>query len=363
MRLPKSQYLKRLGALRKRMADEDLDYALVTDGHQLRYLVGYTGSNGLLLVGHRQADFLTDFRYTVQARSEVRGAKLTIASGDLVDFLPNLPVLQKGRKKIGYENVRISEARGKKLRHLVPQALFVGFAELVAPVMEVKDEGEIALIQRAADVADAGFSSVLQHIKPGVRERDVAIELEYTMQKAGSEQAAFETIVASGPRSALPHGRASMRRIQKGDFVTLDFGATVEGYISDITRTVIVGKPTSRQKRIYDLVRKAQRTAVQKARPGLACSALDHVARSIIARAGHGTKFGHGLGHGIGLMVHEAPSVNAKSNTILQPGMVITIEPGVYFPGWGGVRIEDDIAIGRSGNRILTHSERDLIEL
>ncbi len=363
MRFPKSTYLKRLAALRQRMVAEDLDFAMVNDGFQLRYLVGYTGSNGLLLVGHRGADFLTDFRYVEQVRTEVKGAKVTIGSGDLLDFLPKLPVLQKGRKKIGYENVRISEAQGRKMRHLAPQAIFVGLGELAAPIMTVKDNDEIALIQKAADIADKGFSSVLQYIKPGVRERDVAMELEYAMAKAGSEEVAFETIVASGFRSALPHGRASMKRIKNGDFVTLDFGAKVDGYVSDITRTVIVGKPTARQKKIYDLVHKAQRTAVKKARPGLGCAALDNVARSIIARAGLGPKFGHGLGHGIGLLVHEAPSVNAKSTTVLQPGMVITIEPGVYIPGWGGVRIEDDIVIARSGNRILTHSERALIEL
>ena len=363
MRFPKSTYLKRLASLRKRMADEDLDFALVNDGFQLRYLVGYTGSNGLLLVGQSKADFLTDFRYVEQVRTEIKGAKVTIGSGDLIDTLAKLPALAKGRKKIGYENVRMTEARKSRLQHLLTRMLFVGVPELAAPLMALKDADEIALIQKAAAIADKGFSSVLQYIKPGVRERDVAVELEYVMAKAGSEQIAFDTIVASGHRAALPHGRASMKRIKKGDFVTMDFGAMVDGYVSDMTRTVIVGKPTARQKRIYDLVYKAQRTAVQKARAGMACSALDHVARSIIARAGHGKKFGHGLGHGIGLLVHEAPSVNAKSNTTLQPGMVITIEPGVYFPGWGGVRIEDDIVIGRSGNRILTHSERALIEL
>jgi len=363
VRFPKSTYLKRLASLRKRMMDEDLDFVMVNDGFQLRYLVGYTGSNGLLLVGHTKADFLTDFRYVEQVRTEVKGAKVTIGSGDLLDFLPKLPALAKGRKKIGYENVRITEAQGRKMRHLTPSAIFVGFGELVAPIMAVKDKDEIGLIQKAADVADQGFAAVLQVIKPGVRERDVAVELEYAMAKAGSENIAFDSIVASGPRSALPHGRASMKRIKNGEFVTLDFGATVEGYVSDITRTVIVGKPTARQKKIYALVAKAQRTAVQKARSGMGCAALDNVARSIIAKAGFGPKFGHGLGHGIGLLVHEAPGVNAKSTTVLQPGMVITIEPGIYIPKWGGVRIEDDIVITRGGHRVLTHSERRLIEL
>lgn len=363
MRFPKSTHLKRLAALRKRMMDEDLDFVMVNDGFQLRYLVGYTGSNGLLLVGHASADFLTDFRYVEQVRTEVKGAKVTIGSGDLLDALPKLKALKKGRKKIGYENVKITEAQGRKMRHLMPQALFVGFGELVAPLMAIKDKDEIGLIQKAADVADQGFTAILQVIKPGVRERDVAVELEYAMAKAGSEEVAFETIVASGARGALPHGRASMKRIKNGDFVTLDFGAKVDGYVSDITRTVMVGKPTARQRKIYDIVLKAQRAAVQRSRAGMACSALDNVARSIINRAGYGPKFGHGLGHGIGLLVHEAPGVNAKSTLTLQPGMVITIEPGIYIPKWGGVRIEDDVVITRGGHRVLTHSEKRLIEL
>jgi Xaa-Pro aminopeptidase len=219
------------------------------------------------------------------------------------------------------------------------------------------------LISQAASIADDGFTKVLERIKPGVSERDIAAELEYVMQKAGSESVPFETIVASGPRSALPHGRASAKRIQKGEFVTLDFGATVQGYVSDITRTVVVGRPTPRQRALYNVVRRAQMTAVEAARAGLVCADLDKVARQIIDRAGHGPRFEHGLGHGIGLVVHEAPAVNARSRTILKPGMVITIEPGVYYPGWGGVRIEDDIVVGRGKSRLLTHAERDLIVL
>lgn len=363
MRFPKSTHLKRLAALRNRMMDEDLDFIMVNDGFQLRYLVGYTGSNGLLLVGHTTADFLTDFRYTEQVRTEVKGAKVTIGSGDLFDWMPKLKALSKGRKKIGFENVRVTEAQGRKMRHLMPKMLFVGFGELISPLMAIKDKDEIDLIQKAADVADLGFTAILDVIKPGVRERDVAVELEYAMAKAGSEEVAFETIVASGARGALPHGRASMKRIKNGDFVTMDFGAKVDGYVSDITRTVVVGKPTARQKRIYDIVYKAQRAAVQKARAGMSCAALDNVARSIIKRAGYGRQFGHGLGHGIGLLVHEAPAVNAKSTTTLQPGMVVTIEPGIYIPQWGGVRIEDDLVIARGGHRVLTHSEKRLIEL
>ena len=183
------------------------------------------------------------------------------------------------------------------------------------------------------------------------------------MTRAGSEQPSFETIVASGPRAALPHGRASSRRLKRGDFVTLDFGATVEGYVSDLTRTVVLGRATTRQRRIYELIRRAQRAAVARARAGVPCRTLDSVARGIITRAGYGKRFEHGLGHGIGLRIHEGPGVNARSKTILRPGMVITIEPGVYLRGWGGVRIEDDVLIGRRGATVLTTAERTLLEL
>ncbi|MEW5874991.1 MAG: Xaa-Pro peptidase family protein [Candidatus Zixiibacteriota bacterium] len=352
-----------MSGLRTRMVSEDLDFVLITESAQLRYLIGFTGSNGLLVVGSHQADFLTDPRYTTQAKAETRGAKISIVSGDLVDQLPKLKAFSKGRKKIGYQSERISEARAMKLRRVLPQALYIAIEDIVSDQMLIKDPSEIALIAEAARIADHGFTKVLECIKPGVRERDVAAELEYIMQMEGSEQTAFETIVASGPRSALPHGRASSKKIKSGDFVTLDFGATYEGYVSDITRTVIVGKPSAQQRALYEVVRRAQDAAVRRARAGMECAELDGVARRIIDRAGHGPRFGHGLGHGIGLVVHEGPSVNSRSKTVLKPGMVITIEPGIYVPGWGGVRIEDDIVVGRGKSRVLTHSDKRLIVL
>lgn len=353
----------RLDALRKRMVSEDLDYVLITEPSQVRYLAGFTGSNSLLLVGHHRVHFLSDPRYRTQARSEVKGAKVSIVLGDLLDQLPQVDSFKNRRSKIGYESHLISERRAQKLRDVLPKALWVGFDDLVAPLSQVKDASEIAAIQEAATIADRGLACVMSLIKPGVRERDIAAELEYQMLMAGSERVAFETIVASGPRSALPHGRASMRKIAKGDFVTLDFGATVRGYVSDITRTVVIGNPTPRQRRVYDLVYRAQGTAIRRARSGVVCADLDKAARTVIARSGQGKYFEHGLGHGIGLAVHEGPAVNSKSKTVLKPGMVITIEPGVYYPGWGGVRIEDDVAITSGGHRVLTRSERKLIVL
>ncbi|GAB4328741.1 MAG: Xaa-Pro peptidase family protein [Candidatus Zixiibacteriota bacterium] len=361
--LKQPDYRQRQADLRKVLADEDVDFALFNSQPRLRYLCGYTGSNGLLIVGHSKAEFYTDSRYTTQAKSEVKGAKVAIIGGDLLAQMPKIKLLQKGRPKVAYERSLFSEAQAHRLHGSVPNALFVGLDELVAPLMALKDQTEIAAIEKAVRIADYGFSKILEHIRPGVREHDVAAELEYIMKREGSEGTPFDTICASGPRSALPHGRAAMRKIRKGDFVTLDFGAIYNGYVSDMTRTVIVGQPTSKQKRVYEVVRRAQDAAVRASRPGITGQKLDEVARKVIDRAGFGKQFGHGLGHGIGLEVHEGPGVNPRSKVTLRPGMVITIEPGVYIPNWGGVRIEDDVVITRSGHRVLTQSEKKLIVL
>ena len=354
---------QRIARLRRRLADEHLDFLLTTSSPQLQYLVGYTGSNGLLLLGPKSAEFFTDGRYRDQAKTEVRGAKVAIISGDLTAHLPNIPALNNGRPRVGVETAQVTEKYGARLRSLLPRALFVALDDFVSPLMQVKDGAELANIRRAAKIAEDAFGEVLKLIRPGVRERDLAAELEYRMMKSGSEKPAFETIVASGYRSALPHGRASEKKVEKGDFVTFDFGATVNGYVSDITRTVVVGKATARQRRVYNLVWRAHGAAIAKARPGVACADLDKVARGIITRGGFGKQFDHSLGHGIGLVIHEAPALSPRSQTVLQSGMVVTIEPGIYIAKWGGVRIEDDILIRPGRAHVITQFERSLIEL
>ena len=353
----------RLIKLRRWLVREDLDAVVLTDAAQLRYLVSYTGSNGLLAVRRRDADFLTDGRYREQAREEVHGARIHVVSGDLIGQLSQIRELGKGRPRIGYVSQLTSEQSAQRLRSVLPRAVFLPTDDPVAPLMQLKYPAEIASIKCAAAIADRAFAALLPMIKPGVPERELAAKLEYAMTMAGSEKLPFETIVVSGPRSALPHGRASSRRIRRGDFVTIDFGATVDGYVCDMTRTVAVGPASPKQKRIYALVLRAQQAAIARARAGVSCVDLDTSARRLIERAGLGRYFDHGLGHGIGLAVHEGPGVNPRSKTVLQPGMVITIEPGVYIPGWGGVRIEDDIVIGRRGATVITHAERKLLEL
>jgi len=222
---------------------------------------------------------------------------------------------------------------------------------------------KIKAVEKAVHIVDTAFERILPVLRPGVRELDAAAELEYIMLKLGSEGTPFETICASGPRSALPHGRASSRKMKRGDFVTLDFGAQAGGYCSDITRTVVLGKASPRHRRIYDIVYRAQTAAVRQIRPGQSTRSVDDAARRIIKRAGYGKNFGHGTGHGVGLEVHQPPSLSPRVDSKLEIGMVVTIEPGVYIPGFGGVRIEDDVLVTRGGHRVLTRAPKHLIEL
>jgi len=351
----------RLAALRKRLAVENLDAALISHGPHLRYLCGYSGSNGLLFVGQKTAWFFTDFRYAEQAKKEVPRARIIVKERDIWKNLADIPDAAVPQIKIGFQASYVTYKQFGSLRHLLPKALMVSMDNLVEPLTMVKDADELAAIRKAVAISDLGFVRILEHIRPGVRENDIAAELEYIMKKAGSEMVAFETIVASGARAALPHGIASNKKIAKGDLVTMDFGATYRGYVSDITRTVVVGKPTARQKQMYALVKRAQKAAVNSIKPGKKGVAVDKTARSIIERAGFGKQFGHGLGHGFGLYVHEGPALSTQSTDILRKGMVVTVEPGVYFPGWGGVRIEDDIVVTTHGAEVLNKAERGLI--
>ena len=356
-------YSARLAKLRRILEVENLDAAIINHQPHIRYLTGYTGSNGLLFVTAAEVYFYTDARYTAQAKKEVRRARVVVDERDIWKDLPKTKAATRLRIKICFQSTYVPHATYGQLRHLLPKALLVGLEQTVEPLAMIKDAEEIAAIQKAVDISDRAFAETLTCIRPGVRELDVAAELEYVMKKAGSENQAFETIVASGYRSALPHGAASTKKIKHGDFVTLDFGATYQGYVSDITRTVVVGMPTARQKKIYELVRRAQKAALDCIRAGVTGVAADRAARQVFQRAGYAKRFGHGLGHGIGLVVHEGPALSTRSTDTLAAGMVVTVEPGIYFPGWGGVRIEDDVVITSRGTKILTKADKTLISV
>ncbi len=339
-----------------------IDCLLVTEINHVRYLSGFSGSNGMVILAPPKAYFLTDFRYLVQAQKEVKDCQVIIADRELTSELPRLPVFSK-KIRVGVEAAFVSLKLHEQLKELLPKADFKPTENLIESLTVAKDSEEIRKIRKAVRIADQAFSETLKYVKPGIKEKDIALELEYSMRSHGADAGAFDFIVASGQRSSMPHGRASNKKLRKGDFVTLDFGAVYQGYASDVTRTVVLGRATARQKKIYGIVLTAQKKACKAARPGLACSRLDGVAREIIMKDGYGDNFGHGLGHGIGMIVHDRPTLNPRSTDILREGMVVTIEPGIYIPNWGGVRIEDDVLITASGGQILSKSPKDLLEL
>ncbi len=339
-----------------------IDCLLVTELNHVRYLTGYGGSNGMVLLLPPKAYFFTDFRYKVQSQKEVKNCAIVIAEQALTSELPKIPKLNK-KVRIGLEAEFVTLSLQERLKDLLPKAVFKSTEKLIESLSITKDINEIKKIKKAIKISEKAYTETLDFIRPGVKEKDIALELEYKMKSYGAESSAFDIIVASGQRSSMPHGVASEKKLRKGDFITIDFGCFYQGYVSDITRTVVLGKANEKQRKIYNIVLDAQLAACRAVKPGLACSRLDGVARDIIMKAGYGDNFGHGLGHGIGLIVHDLPQLNARSTETLKANMVVTIEPGIYIPNWGGVRIEDDVVVTASGAQILSKLPKELIEL
>lgn len=348
----------RLQSLRELLRNSELDGVIITKPENRVYYSGFTGSSGLLLITFNDAKLLTDFRYIEQAGKQAPDFQIIRHGSDMFETLQNQLRLS-GLEKVGFEGDYITWDSHKRLNEIAPQAVSVH----LDGVRMVKDEAELALIKRAVELADNAFTHILPFFKPGVRERDIALELEFHMRKNGAEKSAFDIITASGTRSALPHGQASDKIIAVGDLVTMDFGAVYQGYHSDITRTVVIGKAAPKQREIYELVLTAQLAGVAAIVPGIPCREVDAVARTIISEAGYGEFFGHGLGHGLGLAIHEEPRLSPPSEVILASGMVVTVEPGIYLPDWGGVRIEDTVVVSSAGAKVLTASSKKLIEL
>lgn len=350
--------MNRLGLLRDLIRQQGLDGVLVSKPENRRYFSGFTGSSGHLLITLEEARLITDFRYIEQAAGQAPNFTIVRHGSDLYPTLKT-EIDGTGLKKVGFEGDFLTWDAQQRLTGVAPETVSVHLDDL----RMAKDDTEIALIRKAVQLADDAFTHVLPFIKPGVSEADIALELEFHMRKNGAEKLAFDIIVASGKRSALPHGRASAKRIEAGDLVTMDFGAVYQGYHSDITRTVCVGRATARQREVYDLVLAAQLAGVAAVAPGKTGREVDAVARDIISAAGYGDYFGHGLGHGVGLAIHEQPRLAPGSETLLAPGMAVTVEPGIYLPDWGGVRIEDTVVVSAAGAEILTASSKEFIEL
>ena len=354
--------LRRGTLLRGELARLRLDALLITTPRNIRYLTGFTGSNALCLVTRHAQFFITDPRYTTQARAEVKGWKRFIASESLAGEASRQKLLPRCRR-IGFESSHLSYARYRLLKRQFPSTSLIPMEGIVERFGIVKTAAEIALMKRATVITDSVFSEILKVIKPGVKELDISAEISYRQKRHGAERDAFDPIVASGFRAALPHARASRKKIKSGEGVVLDFGCVVEGYHSDLTRTVFVGKVSRKMRGVYETVRDAQDNAIQAARSDMQAKELDAVARRTISNAGWGRFFIHSLGHGLGLDVHEPPRISSLSREILSEGSVITIEPGVYIPGVGGVRIEDDVIITKHGCKVLTRSSKELIIL
>lgn len=333
---------------------------LVTKLVNIRYLTGFSGSAGICFITPEKAVLITDSRYTLQARQETSGIEVRQCSKILEELEA---LLSESRpKRLAYEADFISFSFYKKLGGILRKrgrVRAVANHGLVESLRIVKDAGEIDRICRAIDTAEQAFRKIREMIRPGVSERDIAVELEYQMRRLGAKKSAFDIIVASGPRSALPHAVASDRIIQKGDLVVMDFGCQLGGYHSDITRTFIIGSGSSVQKNIHNIVRQAQEKCFTFIRPGTTSKAVDLGARNHIDSSGYGYAFSHGTGHGVGLEVHEEPRIYKDNPSVLQTGCVFTIEPGIYLENIGGVRIEDMVLVTEKGFRILTNLSRE----
>lgn len=352
--------MHRLNKLRRLLEERQLDAFLVTKPENRLYLSGFTGTSGMLYITRERAILLTDARYVEQAEKQAAHYEIVQHGTPAVETLKKV-IAQSKRACIGFESNHLTVQQYQEMARQTEDIEWAG--QSLDFLRRVKDAGEVVVLRRAAALADAAYQHILPLIKPGVAEKELALELDYFMRRSGAEKNAFDFIVASGKRSSLPHGVASEKILQPGDLVTLDYGCVFAYYNSDITRTIALGHPDPRLLHIYGVVRQAQQAALEALRPGMKGSEADKVARDIIVCHGYGPYFGHGLGHGVGLAIHEEPRLAPSDETVLEPGMVVTVEPGIYIPGLGGVRIEDTVLITIDGCESLTHSSKDYVQL
>jgi Xaa-Pro aminopeptidase len=355
---------RRLSALADGLTAAHVDGLLVTSLPNIRYLTGFSGTSALLFVSPRDVVLITDFRYQTQITHEVGDlARISIEPQSLwVGLWQQLAALSY-LEVIGFESAHLLHRDFQRLLEAGARWQWRPTVDLVETLRERKDEGELAQIEAANGIATRALERTVDQVRVGMSELEVAGLLEKSLRDEGSEGFPFPSIVASGPRSALPHARSSSRRIESGDFLLLDFGAETNGYCADVTRTFVVGRAVPEQREFYDVVRVANENAARRVHAGMTGKDADAIARDYIEQRGYGDLFGHSLGHGLGLEVHEAPRLARTADGALAEGAVVTIEPGIYRPGWGGVRIEDDVFLGPDGPKILTSFPRELIEL
>jgi Xaa-Pro aminopeptidase len=357
------QHEGRITKLRQKVDALDIDALLVSNLTNVRYLTGFSGSNGQVLVTASNAYFFSDGRYAARAADLVQGAEIEIYGARLTEVLaPRLG--SDGVARLGIEAETMTISDRDDLAGRLEGIDLVPTRNLVEALRRVKDADEVAALRESIDIADAAFSWLLANLATGRSERDIALDLEVWMRQHGADEISFDPIVGSGELTAHIHHSPSHRVFEKGDLVLLDFGARKDGYCSDMTRTVVLGPASDRQREVYDLVLAAQTAGIEAVTEGVEGVTVDAAARKVIDDAGYADEFGHGLGHGVGLDIHEAPKLHRISEDTLVAGDVVTVEPGVYFPGWGGVRIEDCVLVTEGGHEVLGSAPKDaLIEL
>ncbi len=351
--------MERIGKIFKFMKEHDLPCITIKDVYTIRYLTGFTGDSSILYADDRIAVLVTDGRYIDQACSELKYCRVQEYKGNIWETIAELA---GAHQKVGFDGDAFSYEDAKAL-----QAALAATVEMVSVSLRtlrlIKDERELESLWQASKIADGAFERLLKEIKAGMTEKELAARLEYYMRSLGSEGVSFDTIVASGHRSALPHGAPTDKVVEVGDFVTFDFGAMYNGYHSDTTRTIVMGMANSWHREIYTVVQEAQYRGMKAAKPGITGKELDAEIRDYIESRGYGRYFTHGLGHGVGLEIHELPNINSKGDIPLQEGMVFSIEPGIYIQGRGGVRIEDSVVLTKEGAHSLTTLKKTLMEI
>lgn len=357
--------INRIEKFKNKIKELGLDAAIIYKPENRRYLSGFTGSFGYILLTHDEKFFITDSRYVEQAKRQCKGYKLIEikSNGDWASSMLYDIINEQEIRKIGFEDKHVTYFQYSEIAENLDDIELVPLNGILQSIRMIKDDNEVENIRNAAKIVDKAFEHILNYIKPGITEREISYRIENFMKENGAYGNSFEPIIASGKRSALPHGIASHKVVEKGDFIILDYGCLYNGYCSDMTRTVVVGKASEEQKQIYNTVLDAQQSALENVKPGSMCCEIDKIARDKITNQGYGEYYKHGLGHSVGLEIHEHPILTTVSKEILEPFMTITIEPGIYIPDFGGVRIEDLVLVTENGFEVLSKSPKHLIEI
>ncbi len=341
----------------------ELGALLISNGNNMRYVSGFSGETGYLYISGNRHAVITDSRYTIQAELEAEGYEVVTIGNNGYEEVINDILKSDQVARLGFESEDLLYAKYENLKERLQIEELVPIKDEITRLRRIKTPKELEYIRRAEEIGDEVFTEILNFIKPGMTELEIAARIEYLLKLHGGQRSSFPAIVASGINSSMPHAVPSMKKVEQGDFLTMDFGCVYEGYCSDMTRTIVVGKASDKQKEIYRTVLEAQTAALDMIRAGLKGREVDQVARDIIYKAGYEGCFGHGLGHSVGLFIHENPRLSPMEEEVLQVGMTETVEPGIYVKGFGGVRIEDLVAVTENGCDNFTHSEKKLIEL